>query len=350
MLFMGEEWAAAQPFPFFCDFEAELGEAVRKGRREEFAKFPEFHDAAARERIPDPIAENTFRSAKLGWDDLSREPHADWLDWYRRILAIRRKEIVPRLAQAPGHAGEYETFGDGAFRVGWTLGDGSRLIVFANLSEADLNGIGLSAGPVVWSEGQVDRDEGSTRPMVARVVDRERRGRPGSWPAMSVFDLFAERMGIEPEFRDAAGEIRRTDAKVGRRLLSAMGLAVEDAREAQTTLRELERREECRPLPPVMVVHDAGSPLAVPLTLPAGTGAIRWSIREEEGATREGEAVLLRTRAAALERARRSSRRALPPRRRGASGDRLPLASDRGRRVRADRDGADRRPRTLPCP
>jgi malto-oligosyltrehalose trehalohydrolase len=44
MLFMGEEWAAAQPFPFFCDFEAELGEAVRKGRREEFAKFPEFHD------------------------------------------------------------------------------------------------------------------------------------------------------------------------------------------------------------------------------------------------------------------------------------------------------------------
>ena len=106
---------------------------------------------------------------------------------------------------------------------------------------------------------------------------------------MSVFDLLAERMGIEPEFRDAAGEIRHTDAKVGRRLLSAMGLAVEDAREAQTTLRELERREECRPLPPVMVVHDAGSPLAVPLTLPAGTGAIRWSIREEEGATREGE-------------------------------------------------------------
>jgi malto-oligosyltrehalose trehalohydrolase len=183
MLFMGEEWAAAQPFPFFCDFEAELGEAVRKGRREEFAKFPEFHDAAARERIPDPSAENTFRSAKLGWDDLSREPHAGWLDWYRRILAIRRKEIVPRLAQAPGHAGEYETCGEGAFRVGWTLGDGSRLIVFANLSEADLNGIGLSAGPVIWSEGQVDRDRGVLGPWslvwsIESAEDVQGAGRP----------------------------------------------------------------------------------------------------------------------------------------------------------------------------
>ncbi len=33
MLFMGEEWAAAQPFPFFCDFGPDLAEAVREGRR-----------------------------------------------------------------------------------------------------------------------------------------------------------------------------------------------------------------------------------------------------------------------------------------------------------------------------
>jgi 1,4-alpha-glucan branching enzyme len=42
MLFMGEEWAATSPFPFFCDFGSELADAVRQGRREEFAKFPEF--------------------------------------------------------------------------------------------------------------------------------------------------------------------------------------------------------------------------------------------------------------------------------------------------------------------
>ncbi len=42
MLFMGEEWGTKRPFPFFCDFPGELGELVRKGRREEFAGFPDF--------------------------------------------------------------------------------------------------------------------------------------------------------------------------------------------------------------------------------------------------------------------------------------------------------------------
>ncbi len=65
MLFMGEEWGAEQPFAFFCDFGPELAEAVRQGRRREFAKFPAFRDAAARARIPDPCAATTFASAVL---------------------------------------------------------------------------------------------------------------------------------------------------------------------------------------------------------------------------------------------------------------------------------------------
>jgi 1,4-alpha-glucan branching enzyme len=164
MLFMGEEWAAAQPFPFFCDFEEELAEAVRNGRRAEFAKFPEFQDEATRERIPDPTAEETFRSAKLDWSDRGRAPHAQWLDWYRRILAIRRSEIVPRLAQAAGHAGTYETSGSGAFRVSWSLGDGSGLTVLANLSDATWKGFGPSPGRVVWSEGDLDQERKALGP------------------------------------------------------------------------------------------------------------------------------------------------------------------------------------------
>jgi 1,4-alpha-glucan branching enzyme len=157
MLFMGEEWAAAQPFPFFCDFEDELAEAVRKGRRAEFAKFPEFQDEAMRERIPDPTSEQTFRSAKLDWRDLSRAPHSQWLDWYRRILVVRRTEIVPRLPEMAGHAGTYETSGPGAFRVSWRLGDGSRLVVAANLSAGTWNGFGPSPGRIIWSEGHADQ-------------------------------------------------------------------------------------------------------------------------------------------------------------------------------------------------
>ncbi len=80
MLFMGEEWAAAQPFPFF-DFGPELADAVRLGRRAGSPRFPAFRDPATLQRIPDPTAEETFAAAKLAWDDVLREPHAAWLDW-----------------------------------------------------------------------------------------------------------------------------------------------------------------------------------------------------------------------------------------------------------------------------
>jgi hypothetical protein len=88
-------------------------------------------------------------------------------------------------------------------------------------------------------------------------------------------------MGIEPEFKDAIGQIRHTDPKVSRALLDAMGLAVEDAANAKAVLLELERGEADRPLPPVMVVPESIAPFAVPLTLPRGTDAVRWSVKEE---------------------------------------------------------------------
>ncbi len=123
MLFMGEEWNAPQPFPFFSDFEGGLGEAVRQGRRGEFANFPEFQDPAKRLAIPDPQAAETFEAAKLGWEDLSHGAHAEWLEFYRRLLAVRRTAIVPLLRQIGGRAGSYEVLGEGAVLVRWALPD-----------------------------------------------------------------------------------------------------------------------------------------------------------------------------------------------------------------------------------
>src|SRR5262249_50028456 len=60
LLFMGEEGASRSPFLFFTDHHGELANAVREGRRAEFAKFPAFADPANRERIPDPNALQTF--------------------------------------------------------------------------------------------------------------------------------------------------------------------------------------------------------------------------------------------------------------------------------------------------
>jgi maltooligosyltrehalose trehalohydrolase len=67
LLFMGEEWDERRPFPFFTDFHGDLARAVRKGRRAEFAYWPDFRDADARAAIPDPNAPETFAAAKLDW-------------------------------------------------------------------------------------------------------------------------------------------------------------------------------------------------------------------------------------------------------------------------------------------
>ena len=136
LLFMGEEWASARPFAFFCDFEPGLRESVRQGRRQEFAHFPEFQDEAGREEIPDPTAQSTFAMSRLDWAEPEREPHSRWLARYRRLLEVRRIEIVPRLSGISPFAGSYQTLGPTAVIVKWQMGDGSGLLLLANFAEA----------------------------------------------------------------------------------------------------------------------------------------------------------------------------------------------------------------------
>ena len=140
LLFMGEEWGCRQPFLFFCDFPGELGEAVRKGRREEFARFAAFRERKARERIPDPLAESTFRQCVLDWQQ-ARGPR---LALYRELLDIRAREIAPR--QLP--AGAYDMLGKRAFRVRW-----GALTLVANCGEQAVRVQG-PAGRALWSNGE----------------------------------------------------------------------------------------------------------------------------------------------------------------------------------------------------
>jgi malto-oligosyltrehalose trehalohydrolase len=148
MLFQGEEWGAEQPFAFFVDFaDPGLAEAVRQGRRAEFAKFPEFADPEQRERIPDPTAEETWRMSVLDWSAPQQPRHAAWLRYYRGLLALRAREIAPRLKGMGGHAARCETLGERALRVEWTLGDGSALTLTANLGDAPLAPLAPPAAP-----------------------------------------------------------------------------------------------------------------------------------------------------------------------------------------------------------
>lgn len=88
MLFMGEEWGASSPFLYFTDHsEPELAEAVRQGRRREFAAF-----GWDPERIPDPQAESTFTASKLRWDEISEPEHQSLLSFYRALIQLRAQE------------------------------------------------------------------------------------------------------------------------------------------------------------------------------------------------------------------------------------------------------------------
>ncbi|MEV6846091.1 malto-oligosyltrehalose trehalohydrolase [Actinoplanes sp. NPDC051411] len=86
MLFMGEEWAASSPWQFFTSHpEPELAEAVQTGRRREFAA----HGWASAD-VPDPQDPATFERSKLDWNELDKPGHADILDLYRKLIALRR--------------------------------------------------------------------------------------------------------------------------------------------------------------------------------------------------------------------------------------------------------------------
>jgi maltooligosyltrehalose trehalohydrolase len=86
MLFQGEEWAASTPFQYFTDHEdKELAKLVSEGRKKEFAAF-----GWDPEDIPDPQDKSTVENSKLNWDELTQAKHADMLDWYKSLIALRK--------------------------------------------------------------------------------------------------------------------------------------------------------------------------------------------------------------------------------------------------------------------
>ncbi|MET0741607.1 MAG: malto-oligosyltrehalose trehalohydrolase [Candidatus Nanopelagicales bacterium] len=85
MLFMGEEWGASTPWHFFTSFDDdELARAVTEGRRLEFAPYG-WNSAD----VPDPQAQATFEVSRLNWAEPDEPEHAELLEWYRALVALR---------------------------------------------------------------------------------------------------------------------------------------------------------------------------------------------------------------------------------------------------------------------
>jgi maltooligosyltrehalose trehalohydrolase len=138
LMFMGDEWAASEPFLFFTDHHGELADAVREGRRGEFADFAAFADEEKREHIPDPNDPATFEASRPAFDAVYLETdvgsdHRSWLELYQQLMTIRHQQIMPRL---PGsHALGADVLAEGAVSARWRMGDGAVLRIDLNLTE-----------------------------------------------------------------------------------------------------------------------------------------------------------------------------------------------------------------------
>lgn len=131
LMFMGDEANAREPFLFFTDHHGELAEAVREGRRNEFADFAAFHDPERRERIPDPNALSTFEQST---PVIADNEHAQL---YRQLLSLRHRHIMPHLPGAVALGAQ--VLADAAVSARWRLGNGSLLQIDLNLSATPLD-------------------------------------------------------------------------------------------------------------------------------------------------------------------------------------------------------------------
>jgi maltooligosyltrehalose trehalohydrolase len=89
LLFMGEEWSEPNPFQYFVSHtDPNLAEAIRIGRKKEFAAFN------TTGKPPDPMSLDTFNHSKLQWPLLDVEPHKTMFRYYKYLIYLRKQHPV----------------------------------------------------------------------------------------------------------------------------------------------------------------------------------------------------------------------------------------------------------------
>lgn len=165
MLFMGDEYGETKPFLFFTDFHGDLAEAVRKGRRAEFRSNKAFADAATKNVVPDPNAQETFEKCVLAPKDSPR------LELVKRLIEARKTHVMPNLKSIGGHAGTVTALDGSVFCVSWVAG-GRTLSLTANLSDNPAASPSNAAGtPFFTVPTDMDAAPGTLAPwsVVARL-------------------------------------------------------------------------------------------------------------------------------------------------------------------------------------
>ena len=141
MLFFGEEWGAPEPFLYFADWEGELRDAVRAGRRREFGH-EDAHD------LPDPCSSATFEASHPDPARRRSEHGRARLDAIRAALQARRHWITPRQHLLLTGRHSAQRIGARGLAVQWRYGDGKMLSMELNLGPEPVHVEGQHLGPV----------------------------------------------------------------------------------------------------------------------------------------------------------------------------------------------------------
>jgi maltooligosyltrehalose trehalohydrolase len=152
LIFMGEEFGSKAPFLYFTDHGPELADAVRRGRKQEFAAFA---DSSGRE-LPDPNSPETFHASEP-WQNAPEKEH--WIGLYKNLLSIRRTEIVPHLDGAT--ALDASAIAEKAVLARWRLGDAGVLTIACNLDRLSVDAE-LPAVRPIWGNAERDVVPGET--------------------------------------------------------------------------------------------------------------------------------------------------------------------------------------------
>jgi 1,4-alpha-glucan branching enzyme/maltooligosyltrehalose trehalohydrolase len=137
MLFFGEEFGATTPWLYFADWEGELRDAVREGRKREFGHVAQARDGQPR-TLPDPCDEKTFEASRPEESQQGSDEGRRWLEMVERALHTRRMHVAPRHHLLSHGKHTAHRVGDTGMQVCWRYDDGCAIVLQLNLGAQPL--------------------------------------------------------------------------------------------------------------------------------------------------------------------------------------------------------------------
>ena len=219
------------------------------------------------------------RRASSTGDEAEQAIGSQWRDFYRHCLALRRRYIVPWVAELRS-GGSFHVEGETLLRLAWTARNGQRLHLIANLASAPCTDVALPAGELVFATDGV--------PAPGTIGQS-----PASWRGLhsrpqrvsESLQRLAAAHGIAPQYHDIWGHVHRVEDDTLRALLGAMRVDAGTEDSIATELLDLARARCRQCVPPMTVVRSDARPwrIAVHLAATVASRPLAWRVRSESG-------------------------------------------------------------------